>query len=153
MSVPIFLKEKSEIVYFPPKQNKMTTFNQKYYKEKKSHKNKTVTEKGKKIRLHMKSKFLLKTRVHAEQKLTHEKSVLFLNELFLSSVFLDLYITISSVLTNQETTSLSQFPRCHTAAQFQPNKKCCGGGPFHANKWRLKKLWLQVNLARLPFSW
>lgn len=37
MSVPIFLKEKSEIVYFPPKQNKMTKFNQKHPKGNKNH--------------------------------------------------------------------------------------------------------------------
>lgn len=53
MSVSIFLKEKSEIVYFPPKQNKMAQFNQKHPKGKKSHKSKTLTEKDKKIRLHI----------------------------------------------------------------------------------------------------
>lgn len=55
MSVPIFLKEESEIVYFPLKQNKMIKFNLKHPKGK-THKNKT--EKDNKIKLHIKENLL-----------------------------------------------------------------------------------------------
>lgn len=52
MSEPIFLKEESEIVYFPLKHNKMIKFNLKHPPAPKSHKSKT--EKDKKIKLHIK---------------------------------------------------------------------------------------------------
>lgn len=51
MSAPIFLKEESEIVYFPLKQNKTIKFNLKH-PERNTHKNKT--EKDNKIKLHIK---------------------------------------------------------------------------------------------------